>query len=47
MYKKKLPKFPENYAEDYLIGVVDLQDVWTYEEYKNKIPQPFNLESKS
>jgi len=29
----------------YLIGVVDLQDVWTLEEYKRMIPEPYNTES--
>lgn len=28
-----------------IIGVVDLQDVWTLKEYKERIGEPYNKES--
>lgn len=42
-----LPSFPKTFPEKMIIGVVDLQDVWTQEEYKQRIKTPFNQESNS
>ncbi len=44
LYKKKLPRIPEDYNSGELIGVVDLQDVIPLEKFKKLVPEPFNQE---
>ena len=48
LYKKiykRFPGYPQKLDKGYVIGIVDLQDVWTNEEFKQRIGKPYSEES--